>query len=136
MRDENIAGQFKVSNVPTFTGWNTSMSIREMLDQLEGTYGKPDTTILFANDILFCSAFNPVNAPEALLCRIEQCQEIQVLARDLYFDMQIINSAVHLLIQASILPLKEFDNGEAITPKTYPALKTFVAAAYMRRILA
>jgi hypothetical protein len=50
MLDENIADQFKVLNVPTLTRWNTSMSIREMLDQLEGTYGKPDTKALFAND--------------------------------------------------------------------------------------
>jgi hypothetical protein len=31
-----------------------------MLDQLKGTYSKPDTMMLFANDMLFCSAFNPV----------------------------------------------------------------------------
>ena len=31
--------------------------------------------------------------------------------------------------------MKEFDDWEAVTPKTYPALKTFIAAAYTRRIL-
>jgi hypothetical protein len=36
MQDENVANQFKVSNVPIFTGWNTIMSIGEMLNQLEG----------------------------------------------------------------------------------------------------
>jgi hypothetical protein len=30
MLDKNVANQFKVSNVPTLPGWNTSMSIREM----------------------------------------------------------------------------------------------------------
>ncbi len=30
----------------------------------------------------------------------------------------------------------EFDNWEAITSKTYPALKTFIAVQYTRRILA
>ena len=51
--------------------------------------------------------------------------------------MQVINSAVHLLMQACIfpLPLKEFGDWEAITSKTYPALKTFVTAAYTRCIL-
>jgi hypothetical protein len=76
MLDKNVANQFKVSNVPPLTGWNTSMSIRAMLDQLEGTYGKPDTISLFVNDTLFCSLFNSVDAPEALFYRIEQCQEI------------------------------------------------------------
>jgi hypothetical protein len=84
------------------------MSIREMLDQYKGTYGKPDTMMLFANDMLFCSAFNPVNAPEALFYRFEQCQEIQFLAPDPFFHMQVINNTVHLLMQASIFPLKEF----------------------------
>jgi hypothetical protein len=50
--------------------------------------------------------------------------------------MQIINNAVRLLMQANIFPLKEFDNWEAITPKTYTALKTFIARAFMRCILA
>ncbi len=50
MLDENVADQFKVLNVPALTRLNMSMSIREMLDQLEGTYGKQDTMMLFAND--------------------------------------------------------------------------------------
>jgi hypothetical protein len=37
MLDENMANHFKVSNVPTLTGWNMCMSIRAMLDQLKGT---------------------------------------------------------------------------------------------------
>jgi hypothetical protein len=117
MLDENVADQFKVLNVPTLTGWNTSMSIIEMLNQLKGTYGKLDTTTLFANDTLFRTPFNPVDAPEALFYRIEQCQEIKVLARDPYSDMQVINNATCLLMQASIFPLKEFDDWEAITPR-------------------
>jgi hypothetical protein len=136
MLDENVTNQFKVLNMPTLTGWNTSMSIREILNQLEGTYGKPDIVTLFANDKFFRSPFNLVDAPEALFYRIEQCQEIQILARDPYSDMQVINNAVHFMMQASIFPLKEFNNWEAITAKTYPALKTFIAAAYTRHILA
>ena len=31
--------------------------------------------------------------------------------------------------------MKEFNDWEAVTPKTYPALKTFIAAAYTPRIL-
>jgi hypothetical protein len=84
MLDENVANQFKVSNMPTLTGWNTSMSIIAMLNQLKGAYGKPATMTLFANDTLFRSLFNPVDASEALFYRIEQCQEIQVLACDPY----------------------------------------------------
>jgi hypothetical protein len=34
------------------------------------------------------------------------------------------------LMQANIFPLKEFDDWEAITPKTYPALKIFIGGSY------
>ena len=93
-----------------------------MIDQLETTNGKPDAITLFANDTLFRSTFNPNDAPEALFHRIKQCQEIAVLARNLYSDVQVINNPVRLL-QASIFPMKEFNDWEAVTPKTYPALK-------------
>jgi hypothetical protein len=46
---------------------------KEMLDQFEGTYGKPDTMTLFANNTLVRSAFNLANAPEAPFYRKEQC---------------------------------------------------------------
>ena len=84
------------------------------------------------------SAFNPTDAPKSLFYMIEQCQdqEIQVLVRDPYSSTQIINNAVRLLMQSSIFPMKEFYDWEAITPKTYPALKTFIGGAYTRRILA
>jgi hypothetical protein len=72
MLHENVANQVKVSDIPTLTRWITSISIREMLDQLEGTYGKPETMTLFTNNTLLHSAFNPVDAPEALFYRIEQ----------------------------------------------------------------
>ena len=103
---------------------------------MDGTYGKPDTMTLLQNDTHFRSAFNPTDAPDSLFYIIKQCQEIQVLARDPYSDTQIINKAVRLLMQSSIFPLKEFENWEAISPKTYPDLKTFIGRAYAHRILA
>ena len=83
------------------------MSIINILDQLDGTYGKPDTMTLLQNDNLFRSAFNPTDAHESLFYRIEQCQETQVIARDPYSDTQIINNAIRLLMQANIFPLKK-----------------------------
>ena len=129
MLDELVFDQFKVSSVLTLTGWNASMSITDMLDQLETTYGKPDAMTLFANDTLFRSVFSPNDAPKALFQCIEQCQEIAVLACKPYSNVQVINNAVRLLMQVSIFPMKEFDDWEAVTPKTYPALKIFIAAA-------
>jgi hypothetical protein len=50
--------------------------------------------------------------------------------------MQVINNAVQLLMQGGTFPLKEFDDWEAVMPKRYHTLKTLIAAAYTRCILA
>ncbi len=42
MFDENVGMQFKVSNTPTLTGWNSTMTIIEILNQLQDLYGKPN----------------------------------------------------------------------------------------------
>jgi hypothetical protein len=41
MFDANIGAQYKVSNDPTLTGWNSTMSILDILTQLQDSYGKP-----------------------------------------------------------------------------------------------
>jgi hypothetical protein len=102
------------------------MSVQYILSQLKASYGKPETMILFANYTLFQSAFPPTDFPEMLFYRIEQCQEIQTLAKDPYTATQIINNTVRFLMQSNIFPLNEFYTWAAINPKTYPALKVFI----------
>ena len=136
MLDDSISNQFKVSNTPNLTGWNSTMTILVILKQLETLHRKPDTMTLFGNDTLFRSPFPANEAPEMLFYRIEQCQEIQILAQDPYSPTQIINNAVRLLQQLGVFSLKEFNTWDAITPKTYPALKTFIQEAYTRCLTA
>ena len=112
------------------------MTILVILDQLKALYGKPDTMTLFGNNTLFRSPFPANEAPEMLFYRIEQCQEIQILAQDPYTPTQIINNAVRLLQQSGIFPLKEFDTWDATIIKTYPALKMFIQEAYTCRLMA
>jgi hypothetical protein len=81
MLNETVSNQFKVSNTPNLTGWDSTMTIRIILEQLKASYGKPDTMTLFQNDNLFRSPFPATEAPEMLFYRIEQCQEIQTLAQ-------------------------------------------------------
>ncbi len=106
MLDDSISNQFKVSNTPNLTGWNSTMMIIVILEQLDSSYGKPDTMTLFGNDTLFRSLFPANEAPEMVFYRIKQCQEIQILAQDPYTPTQIINNAVRLLQQLGISPLK------------------------------
>jgi hypothetical protein len=83
--------------IPALIGRNASMSIRDILDQLDGMYGKPDTMPLLSNDMLFRSPFIPSDAPELLFYRIEQGQEIQVLTCNPYSHTKV-NNAVRLLM--------------------------------------
>ncbi len=57
MLNKNISDQFKVSNTPNMTWWNSSMSIHSIIEQLETSHSKPNTMALFHNDALFCSPF-------------------------------------------------------------------------------
>jgi hypothetical protein len=134
MLDDTVPNQFKVSNQPNLTRWNPSMSIQDILTQLETSYGKPTPMALQNNNILFWSTMAMTDAPKMLFYRIKQCQEIVTLAGDPYTPMQIMNTVVRILMQVQVLPSKEFDMWEQTVVKTYPGLKTFVHEAYTRRL--
>jgi hypothetical protein len=136
MFDANIGAQYKVSNNPTLTGWNSTMSILNILTQLQDSYGKPAMMTLYQNNVTFQAAMAPTNSPEMLFYRIEQGQEIQRVGKLPYSDDHIIVNAMRILIQSNIFPLKEFDTWEATAQKTYPALKTVMHKAYGRRLTA
>jgi hypothetical protein len=63
MLDANVSAQFKVSNSPTLTGWNSTMTIIDILSQLQGSYGKPNMMTLhkpttsFATMSFFCTYY-------------------------------------------------------------------------------
>jgi hypothetical protein len=136
MLDANVLDQFKVSNNPTLMGWNSTMSIIDILGQLQVSYGKPNMIMLYTNDTMFRSPLTAGDSPEMLFYRIEQCQEIQRIGNLPYSEEQINANAVRILLQANIFPLKEFDAWDAVTPKSYPTLKTFIHVAYGRRLTA
>jgi hypothetical protein len=112
------------------------MSIIDILNQLQESYGKPTMMTLFQNNVMFRNPMALTDSPKMLFYRIEQCQEIQRIGKLSYSDEQIIANAVQILIQANISPLKEFNTWKAMTPKTYPALKTFIHKAYSRHLTA
>jgi hypothetical protein len=132
----NVSPQFKVSNNPTLTGWNLTMSNIDVLSQLQVSYGKPNMMMLYTNDTLFHSPMTAGNLPKMLFYQIEQCQEIQGIGNLPYSEEQIIANAVRILHQANIYPLKEFKAWDAVTLKSYPTLKTFIHAAYGCRLTA
>ncbi len=55
MLDANASDQFKVLNNPTLTGWNLTMSIINILGQLQVSYGKLNMMMLYTNETFFRS---------------------------------------------------------------------------------
>jgi hypothetical protein len=84
MLNGNIPDQFKVSNNPTLIEWNPTMSIQSILKQLENMFGQPGGLLMWNNDKIFRPNFFPNNAPELLFLHVEQCQEVAIIAPNLY----------------------------------------------------
>jgi hypothetical protein len=136
MLNDNFADQIKVSNTANMMGWNSSVSICLIIEQLETLYGKPNTMSLFHNGALFRNPLPTTNASEMLFYQIEQRQEIQTIAQDLYTPKQTFGNTVRLLMQLGIFPLKELDTWEAVPIKSYPILKMLIHEAYFRCLMA
>jgi hypothetical protein len=100
--NDNIDDAFKVSNNPALVGWNPTMEIHEIFNQITSTYGRPTPAALLQNDILFRSVYSPQDAPEVLFCCIKDCQEVQILREDPYTAQQLLNNAVCLLLQCGL----------------------------------
>ena len=134
--DELVRDEYKVSNMAGLNGWNSSMTIQEILSQLETTFGRPTSSIVFNNNTRFTSPFDPRDTPENLFRRVEECQEIAILGGAAYTVNQIMGNTMYLLLQAGIFPTREFEAWDTVVGKTWPVLKTFVQAAYQRRLVA
>jgi hypothetical protein len=120
MHNELVPNQFKVSNTPALIRWNALMSIQDILDQMEGLYGKLSIVLLFATDTLFKSPFATSEATELLFYHIEQCQEVMTLWKLPYTSEQIIQNVLRLLMASNIFPVREFDTWEQSTVKIVP----------------
>jgi hypothetical protein len=110
--DKNFNDSFKVSDDPTLTGWNPTMSIQLILAQVEVSHGKPKGNTVLENNRFFKSPFHPTQPPKLLFHHIEQCQEIALIAQNPYTQEQLIANAINLLLQSGIFPMKEFKDWE------------------------
>ena len=129
MLDDSVEDAFKFSPEPDLTGWNPSMKITKIMDQLTTTYGCPTPTALLQNDTLFRSAYSPIDAPEVLFHRIEDCQEIQTLGDDPYTPMQLLNNAIRLLLGCGLYQ-RDFEEWDRVANKVWMNLKPFIQEAY------
>jgi len=133
--DETIDDAFKFSPDPNLMGWNPSMEIIDIMEQMTTTYGRPTPTALLQNDTLFRSPYSPIDASEVLFRRIEDCQEIMTLGDDPYTPMQLLNNAIRLLLGCGLyqLDFEEWDRKTA-ADKIWINLKPFIQEAYQCRL--
>jgi hypothetical protein len=66
MLNNNIANKFKMSPDPRLIGWDSTMSIQDILNQLELVYESPSGHELLQNITLFHSPFCATKAPKRL----------------------------------------------------------------------
>jgi hypothetical protein len=121
--NEIVRPEYKVSNIAGLNGWNSTMTIQAILSQLKMTFGRPSAMVLFQNNTMFASQFNPMDTPETLFQRIEECQEVALLGGAPYSAAQIVGTTMFLFLQSGIFPTREFETWENVAAKTWPALK-------------
>jgi hypothetical protein len=132
---DNVLPQYQASTTPGLTGWDSTMTIIDIFAQLDATFGKPDAQAQLLNNSNFRAPLLPMETPETLFLRLEECQEVQILTNNPYTDMQLIINAVLVLRKANIFPVKEFDDWETVPLKTWAKMKSFYHEAFTRQLI-
>ena len=88
-------------HLPT-TGWNVTMSIRDIFDQLASTYGKPTPDAMRQNNVNFLAVYNPQDPPEIQFKQCTDAQEIATLAKNPYTTQQLLINAIDLFARCGL----------------------------------
>jgi hypothetical protein len=80
--DANVDNAFKVAppTTPPIIGWNMSMLLNNIFNQMMKTYGHPMPDAMCQNMMTFLSPYNPQDPPEFLFKRCTDCQEVAIIA--------------------------------------------------------
>jgi hypothetical protein len=104
MLNEHVNDAFKVAppTTPPTTGWNATMSLRNIFDQLATTYGKPTPDTKCQNNLTFLAAYDMQDPPEILFKRCTHCHEIATLAQNPYTTQKLLLNALDLIAQCGL----------------------------------
>ena len=106
MLDAHIDGAFKVAptTTPPTIGWNLSMTLNNIFDQMMRTYGRPTPNAMRQNMMTFLSPYNPQDPPELLFNHCADCQEVAIIANVnvKYTYQQLLMNVIDLLTQCGI----------------------------------
>ena len=97
--DLHVHGAFKVApaTAPGTVGWNSTMTLNDIFDQLMSTYGKPTPDSMRQNNLNFLAPYNPQEPPEILFKCCTDFQEIAIIAKVPYTPEQLLMNVVDLL---------------------------------------
>ena len=134
--DEHVNDAFKVAppTTPPTTGWNLTMSICNIFNQLATTYGKPTPDAMRQNNITFLAPYNPQDPPEILFKQCTDVQEIATLAKNPYTTQQLLINALDLIARCGLYQ-RDIEDWERkpIEEQTWINLRQF-QEAYQQRL--
>ncbi len=86
MLGAHVNNAFKVAppTTPPTTGWNATMSLHNIFDQLATTYGKPTPDTMRQNNLAFLAVYNPQDPPELLFKQCTNCKKNTALEQNPY----------------------------------------------------
>jgi hypothetical protein len=133
MLDAHIDNAFKVApptTLPTI-GWNASMLLNNIFDQMMKTYGCPTPNAMHQNMMTFLSPYNPQDLPEILFKCCTDCQEVAIIANIKYSDEQLLMNVNDLLTRCSLYQrdLEDWDR-KPDSNKMWLNSRPFIQEAY------
>lgn len=135
--DAHVHDAFKVAptTVSATVGWNSTMSLNNIFDQLMTPYGKPTPDAMRQNNLNFLAPYNPQDPPEILFKRCTDCQEIAIIAKVPYTAEQLLMNVINLLQRCGIYTrdLEDWDQ-KPDADKTWILIRPFIQAAYQRQL--
>jgi len=102
--DAHVDDAFKVApkTTPPTIGWNSTMTLNDIFDQMMTTYGRPTPDAVRQNMMTFLAPYNPQDPPEILFKRCADCQEVAIIAKVKYTDEQLLMNVIDLLTRCGI----------------------------------
>jgi hypothetical protein len=137
MLDAHVDDAFKVAP-PTTTptiGWNASMLLNDIFDQMMKTYCRPMPGAMRQNMMPFFSPYNPQDPLEILFKRCPDCQEVAIIANVKYSNKQLLMNVIDLLTRCGLYQrdLEDWDC-KPDANKTWLNLHLFIQEAYQSHL--
>ena len=90
------------ATAPGTVGWNSTMTLNDIFNQLMSKYGKPTPDAMRQNNLNFLAPYNPLEPPEILFKCCTDCQEIAIIAKVPYTSEQLLMNVVDLFHQCGL----------------------------------